>query len=116
MKSKKKIENIKINELQDVVKKALHKLNTMDTTVSPQPKVTSSSKSADELFGELVVKLLGEIPEQEEKALLKIEIQQKFIRLKHLRVQQSPMDNRLRSLMLILTLLEELICVTSHTN
>ena len=55
----------------------------MDTNVNSQSnaKVTSSPKSADELFGELVVKLLGEIPENEEKDLLKLEIQQKLIRL-----------------------------------
>lgn len=39
------------------------------------PTITAQSKSADEIYGELVVKTLGEIKYCEEKDLIKLEIE-----------------------------------------
>ena len=66
---RKKIEENQISELQGVVKTALtclNKLNRNDNTT-----ITAQSKSTDEIFGELVVKTLGEIKGCEEKTYKK---------------------------------------------
>ena len=76
-KSKKKIEENQINELQGVIKTALTRLDKLNS--NDNPTMTTQLKSADEIFGELVVKTLGEIKDCEEKDLIKLEIQQKLI-------------------------------------
>lgn len=52
---------------------------TSNVTTTTSPNDTSSSKSEDATFCELICKMLSQIPESEEKALLKIELQQRVI-------------------------------------
>lgn len=69
--------DIQINERQGVVRTALTKLNRQDTNMNspPNSKVTSTWKSADELFGNFAVKILSELWNSREKNLLKLAIQ-----------------------------------------
>lgn len=61
--------DIQINERQGVVRTALTKLNRQDTNMNspPNSKVTSTWKSADELFGNFAVKILTELWNSREK-------------------------------------------------
>ena len=92
---RKKIEENQISELQGVVKTALtclNKLNRNDNTT-----ITAQSKSTDEIFGELVVKTLGEIKGCEEKNLIKLQMQQKLIKLKYQKLRQYQRGDSLLS-------------------
>ena len=61
------------------------------------PSLTVQSKSANKIFEELVVKILSEIKNCEEKHLIKLEIQQKLAKLKYHKLRQYQLGDRVFS-------------------
>ena len=67
----------KNNAINRVVESIAEKISTRNE--SPLPPETTKSKSEDEIFGEMTVKMVSGIPKCEEKYLLKLRIQQDII-------------------------------------
>ena len=65
--------NNAINWVAESIESIADKISTRYE--SPLPLETTKSKSEDEIFGEMTVKMVSRIPECEEKYLLKLRIQ-----------------------------------------
>ena len=75
--SKKKKKNNVINRVAESIESITDKISTRNQR--PLPPETTKFKSEDEIFGEMIVKMVSGIPECEEKYLLKLRIQQDII-------------------------------------
>ena len=66
--------NIARNRVAEEMESIVDEISTQNK--SPLPLETSSSKSEDEIFGEMILKMAKGVPECEKKYLLKLRIQQ----------------------------------------
>lgn len=62
-------------------KKSMKKEDTTDNSISQEN--VENSKTQDQIFGELITKMLSDIPEEEKKALLKLKIQHMIVCLQY---------------------------------
>ena len=86
-KSKKKMKDAQVSDLEKIMESALCRLNNLDRVDKAVEK--ESEKSEDQVFCELILKMLNEISDSADKYLLKLEIQQKLIKLKHKIIDES---------------------------
>ena len=79
-------ENNAINRVAESIESIAYKISTRSE--SPLVPETAKSKSEDEIFGEMTMKMVSGIPECQEKYLLKLTIQQDIINT-HLAINRA---------------------------